>query len=132
MFGSHELPSEMLPLADAIAERVVDRLHRQPSQSKLVDAATLAGVLGVSRAWVYENAQRLGARRLGEGPRGRLRFDLDAAQTAFACYTSKQSQGSNTSTGAKSLAPPGRRQRRLSNGLPEPGSVLAVRPRSGP
>jgi len=40
----------------------------------LVDAASVAEHLGVSRDYVYEHADDLGARRLGSGPRARLRF----------------------------------------------------------
>lgn len=42
---------------------------------RLATAAELAAQLGVSRAYVYEHAERLGAIRLGRGPRARLRFD---------------------------------------------------------
>lgn len=38
----------------------------------------------MSRDWVYENAARLEARRLGTGPRARLRFDLARVTTALA------------------------------------------------
>lgn len=67
-------------LVEAIARRVVELLGagafpaRDP---RYVDAATLARELGVERDWVYANARRLGAIRLGEGPRGRLRFDRE-------------------------------------------------------
>lgn len=43
--------------------------------ARLTTAAELATRLGVSRAYVYEHAERLGAIRLGCGPRARLRFD---------------------------------------------------------
>lgn len=46
---------------------------------RLVDASVLAGVLGVSRAFVYEHSEELGAVRLGAGPRARLRFSPDRA-----------------------------------------------------
>ena len=65
---------------EAIADRVVELLRERspgggaPSGS-LVDAATLARLLGVSRATVYANADQLGAIRLGAGKRARLRFD---------------------------------------------------------
>jgi hypothetical protein len=71
---------------DLIARRVVEMLkaegHR-PDQG-LIDAATLARRLGVSRGWVYENAERLGVRRLGDGAKARLRFDPDGAERAIA------------------------------------------------
>jgi hypothetical protein len=52
--------------------------------TQLVDAATVARRLNVSRAWVYDNAGRLGAIRLGDGPRARLRFDLMTVCSALA------------------------------------------------
>jgi hypothetical protein len=75
-------------LADAVAERllpklaaeIADLLERQP---QLVDAATRAGILGVSRAYVYEHAAELGAEPLGNGAKPRLRFDVDRARVAF-------------------------------------------------
>jgi hypothetical protein len=49
----------------------------------LLTAGQLAQQLGVTRAWVYENAHRLGAIRLGNGPRARLRFDPQTATEAL-------------------------------------------------
>jgi len=43
----------------------------------MVDAAVVAEFLSVDRSYVYEHASKLGALRLGSGPRARLRFDLD-------------------------------------------------------
>jgi transposase-like protein len=74
---------------EAIARRVTQLLRQDPvaaAHERLVSAAEIARRFGVSRAWVYENADRLGAVRLGRGARPRLRFDpqkvkkrLDAA-----------------------------------------------------
>jgi hypothetical protein len=68
---------------EAIAHRVTELLKveegtagQQGGHPVLVDAATLARILGVSRATVYANADELGALRLGSGSRARLRFDL--------------------------------------------------------
>lgn len=72
-------PRSESDLVEAIARRVVELLRAEKPQerhSRLVDAATLARELGVERDWVYANAERLGAIRLG-GPRGRLRFDRE-------------------------------------------------------
>jgi hypothetical protein len=120
-------PRERL-LVDALAERVAELLCPE-SAHRLVDAATLAGALGVDRSYVYAHADELGAVRLGGGSKPRLRFDLEAAREAMARYASKQSQGSNVSAGAESVVPAAGRRRRLPNRLPEPGSILAVRPR---
>jgi predicted DNA-binding transcriptional regulator AlpA len=62
---------------DQIAQRVLAllRADSEPAQQRLVDAKTVAQLLGVTRAWVYAHANELSAIRLG-GPRGRLRFDV--------------------------------------------------------
>jgi hypothetical protein len=78
----------------AIAELVTHELRgtydKGPSannghadSSPLVDAAELARQLGLSRATVYANADRLGAVRLGDGEKARLRFDPEAAKAAL-------------------------------------------------
>ncbi len=64
---------------DAISEHVAE-LAALPDRAALVDARTLAAELGVARDWVYANADRLGAVRLGDGPRARLRFDVTRAR----------------------------------------------------
>jgi hypothetical protein len=48
-----------------------------------VDAQTVAEHLGISRDTVYSHATELGGRRVGDGPRPRLRFDLVAACAAW-------------------------------------------------
>jgi len=62
---------------EAIAVRVVELLHeQQASPNRMLSATEVASRYGVSRSWVYENAARLGAVRLGTGPRPRLRFSV--------------------------------------------------------
>jgi hypothetical protein len=118
-------------IAEQTALRTAELLRDERPRSILTNARRVADELGVDRSWVYAHADELGAIRLGDGPKPRLRFDLEAAREAFGCYASKQSQGSNVSAGAMSKAPSSSRGRRLPNGLPEPGSVLSVRPGSG-
>lgn len=80
-------PEEVDALAAAVAERVVERLRDEavpPSEPGLVDAAALARALGVSPSYVYSRSSELGARRLGNGPKARLRFDLERAVEAHA------------------------------------------------
>ena len=68
---------------EAVAARVVELLREtQPAPARYVDAATLARTLGVERDWVYARARQLGAVRLGDGPKARLRFDLEQARAA--------------------------------------------------
>jgi hypothetical protein len=67
-------------LLDALTERVVEALKNEglvPDLSppkQWLDAAEIAQRLGVTREWVYEHARELGAVRIGQGPRPRLRF----------------------------------------------------------
>ena len=67
---------------DAIADAVASRLSVRPAAHRLVDAAELAGILGVSRAFIYSNADRLGVVRLGDGNKPRLRFNVATAIAA--------------------------------------------------
>jgi hypothetical protein len=69
-----------------IAERVVVLLNARESGQPaggMVDAGTLARILGVDRQWVYAHRALLGGLRLG-GPNGRLRFDPARARAALA------------------------------------------------
>lgn len=83
--------AELTPEAiEQIAHRVVELLreHRDQPTARtasggLVDAAQLARHLGVTRTWVYEHANQLGAIRLGAGSNARLRFDLATATAAI-------------------------------------------------
>jgi len=66
-------------IAATLARHLTDHATASPTATgqgvRLVDAATVARRLGVTRNWVYAHADQLGAMRLGNG-RGRLRFDL--------------------------------------------------------
>ena len=65
---------------EAIARRVVEILERRGLQSReLVDAAELARRFGIERSWVYSHAIELGAVKLGNGAKPRLRFDPQIA-----------------------------------------------------
>lgn len=129
-------------LADAlvpeIAAEIVEQVRRMLATQaggavpQAVDAATLAEHLGVTRGFVYEHADELGGVRLGDGPRARLRFDLDRALEAWnARSTSERSQPTRTPAAPGSASAPRRaRTGRRAAGLPEPGSVLAIRGRA--
>ena len=60
---------------DDIARRVASRLGRAGGWPELLTAAEVASRYRVARSWVYAHAPELGAIRLGDGPRPRLRFD---------------------------------------------------------
>jgi hypothetical protein len=65
-------------VADLVVRHIAERAERE-----FLDASELARVLGVDRQWVYEHQERLGAIRLGNGRRPRLRFELTRAVKAF-------------------------------------------------
>jgi hypothetical protein len=60
---------------EAVARRVVELMDTPVTPGEMVDAAEIARRFGVSTDYVYNNADRLGAIRLGNGPKARLRFN---------------------------------------------------------
>ena len=60
------------PLAELLAAALDSDPPGPPRQ---LSAEEVARRWGIRRRWVYEHADELGARRLGRGPRPRLRFD---------------------------------------------------------
>src|SRR3954462_12732778 len=65
-----------LTLVDLIAERVLQLLgDRNGDEIQLLTVAQVARRFQVHPSWVYANARRLGALRLGTGPKAPLRFD---------------------------------------------------------
>ena len=67
-------------LAAALLPALLDLIEAERKPPPIVTADELAAYLKVSREVIYRNAERLGAIRLGDGPRARLRFRLDAEQ----------------------------------------------------
>lgn len=68
---------------EALATRLAELLGgtrpepERPAETKkkMLSPAEVSELWGVSRVWVYRHAEALGVRRLGSGPRPRLRFD---------------------------------------------------------
>lgn len=91
---------------------------------QLVDANEVARRLSVDVSFVYEHADELGARRLGSGPRARLRFDLaDVQEWLDSC-----SQARCPEPPANRTVGPIRRRRSHSN-LGTEAVLLPIRPR---
>ncbi|MCA1707851.1 MAG: hypothetical protein LC808_33085 [Actinobacteria bacterium] len=90
---------DMLSEADVerIANRVAELLAEMPQGGgdRLVSARQLAHILGVSCSYVYANSQVLGARRLGAGPKGRLRFDPAIARERLERIGGTRSAGTH-------------------------------------
>jgi len=73
-------------VAELLEPRLVEALEARSAQvdtGQLVDAGTVAQALGLSRATIYAHAEELGAIRVGDGARPRLRFDLSRARSAW-------------------------------------------------
>jgi len=99
----------------AIAERVVERLTQETRPGVgigLATAADVAELYGVSVSWVYANKRRLGAVLLGDGPKARLRFELEHVAEALG-----------TRAYVRQAPPRRRRGRPRKSGLP-PGVEL--------
>ncbi|MGH2878691.1 MAG: hypothetical protein ACRDK4_03670 [Solirubrobacteraceae bacterium] len=69
---------------EAIAQRVAHVIAvANPSPHRLLEPKELASALNVSIYYVYEHAVDLGVMRLGDGPKARMRFDLQTARRAM-------------------------------------------------
>jgi hypothetical protein len=99
-------PDQLEQLAAYVARHLAAFLANE-AHSGLIDAAEVARRHGVTRAWVYEHADRLGAIRLGTGSRPRLRFNPDRVTAALT-------QHGKTATPQRRRA--GRRRRNTTNG----------------
>lgn len=92
-------PDDLAALGDLVVKQVLAGLakdRRPDEEERLLTAAEVARRFGVSPEWVRENAERLGALRLGDGPRPRLRFDPGrVAETLSARPLRGRSDGSD-------------------------------------
>ena len=107
-------------LVEAVARRVVELLRESgldaPARSRLIEAPEAAERLGVSAEWVRDHALELGAVRLGDGPRPRLRFDPE--RVAEALNRRSGGGGSDEQRSGSTTGPVSARPRRS-----EPGSI---------
>lgn len=113
------VPEDVEAIARRVAELLADR-----SQTRLVDAIELAAVLGVSPTYVYRHALQLGARRLGDGPKARLRFDLEQARSALLGSVQR-----SAASDAAAAIPAARRPRRR-RAQPDAATVPSIKPRT--
>jgi hypothetical protein len=107
-----------------IAERLVELLPRHVSGEGLIDAAEVGRRLGISRSTVYEKAEELGAVRIGQGRRARLRFDPQRVVTQLAA---RNGALVSPALGARRAVASRRRKRRALDGaglLPIRGGAL--------
>jgi hypothetical protein len=94
---------------EEIARRVVALLERRGlGKRELVDAAELARRFGIERSWVYTHAIELGAVKLGNGAKPRLRFDPEVAARVLRRVDGKPVSGERRSVAADPRARGGR------------------------
>ncbi len=106
---------------EAVALRVAELVRdRTDGAAGYVDAAALARILGVERDWVYARANALGAIRLGDGPRARLRFDVRTVRERLAGANGNQPRPAEPS--------PRRRARARARVLPPGVKPVRARP----
>ena len=74
-------PTVIEAIAQRVAELLRAELHLAP---RLLTPSEVAERFAVSRTWVYEHATELGAIRLGDGPKARLRFDPDRVRRVLS------------------------------------------------
>ena len=102
----HGLATASLDAAsiDAVARRVVELLSAEPAPTEgLIGAAEVARRFGIPRSTVYDRAGELGAIRLGDGPKARLRFDPQTVAERLAVAAHREGSGERVS-------PPGSRR----------------------
>lgn len=107
---------------EAVGEHIAELVASARPKVGLIDARELAEELGVARDWVYANAERLGGVRLGNGPRARLRFDVELARQTLAA-------GGNRAQPPSNGAAPRRRGRPRREVIP--AGVPLIKARSG-
>lgn len=112
-------------LAEMVARRVVELLQERWAPGALMDAAEVGVRYGVERSWVYEHADELGAVRLGDGPRARLRFDPRRVEEAIAARTRHRGSQVDESPAKAQVSSRRRKARRGSS-----AQLLPIRGRS--
>ena len=115
------LPGEFV---EEVAQRVVELLLEAggPAQRYLT-AEQAAEVLGVSRSYVYDNAETLGAFRLGDGAKPRLRFELQRLKSLATSFSTNERPEPTTPTGTGIRRGRPRRLHTSARSVPDQGAV---------
>ena len=133
---------------EALAHRLAELLAPpDPARARvqLLTAEEVARWWGISRRWVYDHAEELGARRLGGGRRPRLRFDPDEVAERLGdpgggderrsepmrgdCPSNSLSAGSRAMVGRQERKRPGRRGHAPRPGAEQAGATERLTPR---
>ena len=115
-------PEDVEAIAVRVAEVLEERGLTRPAAPRLLSAKEAAARLGVTEDWVRRHREQLGAVRLGDGPRGRLRFDPGAVEASMNAV----SEGGGSAPGGSRSAP-GPAPRRRRRGWADGAGFLPVR-----
>lgn len=85
--------SQMKRQIDVLSARLPETSPSPDGHRKLVDARVIAAEFGLSRDYIYDHSERLGAVRLGNGPKARLRFNPDSVARALTAAPPASSNG---------------------------------------
>jgi hypothetical protein len=115
---------------EAIARRTVELLREQTQPAdRLLTAKQVAALFSVKVGWVYENADRLGGVRIGDGPKARKRFDPARSDLLRAAIDGAPAR--LTAPRSCTTKRAARRSRRAANGLTAAGNPLLPDPNTG-
>jgi hypothetical protein len=131
-------PADLEQLAELVAARLAQvfagapQRERSTAAPRLLTAAEVANQFGVARGWAYEHAGELGAVRLGDGPRGRLRFDPQRMAAALESADSREHSRGSQPTGRRAVIGDSGRQRTRANSaraqsVPDAPRLLPIR-----
>ncbi|ADB50185.1 hypothetical protein [Conexibacter woesei] len=90
-------------LAETIARRVAELVAARPP-ARLLTVEQVAEMLQVRSEWVYQHADELGALRLGDGSKGRLRFDAELVRERLRPPTTRRRASAAATGTARSRA----------------------------
>jgi hypothetical protein len=105
-------PADLEALAELVVEGLAERLGAQaPTRGEeWLDAAEVARRFGVTRGFVYDHADELGAVGIGDGPRPRLRFDARQVAARMAARSASERSLSPNRPPQPRSRPAGRRR----------------------
>jgi len=101
-------PEDIKAIAAAVAVLLATRRER-PVEGRLADAEEIARAYGVTAGYVRANAARLGAVRIGDGPRPRLRFDPEIVAERWTARGSGKRSGPRESEAPATRSRQGKR-----------------------
>jgi hypothetical protein len=101
--GLHIAPDSIETVAQRVAELVAATTAEPDTRPEHITAEEVSRWWGVSRRWVYDHADELGARRLGSGRRPRLRFDPDEVEERLG-PPSDRGRGGADMRGSRTIA----------------------------